>query len=92
MTKKEFKKLKAGDKVQFFRDRMSLRDRMSKSSFAGGLDGKIFTVSHLIDDVVYVLENHFCFAYGWLEVCKKITITEHVIDGKKRLYNFQTAI
>ena len=85
MTKKEFKKLKVGDKVQFFRDRMCLRYRMSKSSFAGGLDGKIFTVSHLIDDVVYVLENHFCFDYRWLEVCKKITITEHVIDGKKTI-------
>ena len=79
MTKKEFKKLKVGDKVQFF------RDRTGKSFWSEGLDGKIFTVSRFSGDTVYVLENHFRFEYEWIEVWKKIIITEHVIDGKKTI-------
>jgi len=79
MTKKEFKKLKVGDKVQFFRDRTRI------SFWSEGLDGKIFTVSRFIDGIVCVLENPFRFEYEWLEVFKQIIITEHVIDGKKTI-------
>lgn len=79
MTKKEFKKLKVGDKVQFFRDRTRI------SFWSEGLDRKIFTVSRFIDGIVCVLENPFRFEYEWLEVVKKIIITEHVIDGKKTI-------
>ena len=79
MTKKEFKKLKVGDKVQFFRDRTRI------SFWSEGLDGKIFTVSRFSGDTVYVLENCFRFEYEWLEVFKQIIITEHVIDGKKTI-------
>lgn len=79
MTKKEFKNLKAGDKVQFF------RDRSGKYAWSEGLDRKIFTVHSFIDDGVYVFENHFYFDYKWIEVFKKIIITDHVIDGKKTI-------
>lgn len=79
MTKKEFKKLKVGDKVQFFRDRTRI------SFWSEGLDRKIFTVSRFIDGIVCVLENPFRFEYEWLEVFKQIIITEHVIDGKKTI-------
>lgn len=79
MTKKEFKKLKVGDKVQFF------RDRTRRSFWSEGLDRKIFTVSRFIDGIVCVLENPFRFEYEWLEVFKQIIITEHVIDGKKTI-------
>ena len=79
MTKKEFKNLKVGDKVQFFRDRTRI------SFWSEGLDGKIFTVSRFSGDIVYVLESPFRFEYEWLEVFKQIIITEHVIDGKKTI-------
>lgn len=79
MTKKEFKNLKVGDKVQFF------RNRTIKGFWSEGLDRKIFTVSRFIDGIVCVLENPFRFEYEWLEVVKKIIITEHVIDGKKTI-------
>lgn len=79
MTKKEFMKLKVGDKVQFFRDRTRI------SFWSEGLDRKIFTVSRFIDGIVCVLENPFRFEYEWLEVFKQIIITEHVIDGKKTI-------
>ncbi len=79
MTKKEFKNLKVGDKVQFF------RDRTIKGFWSKGLDRKIFTVSRCIGDDVYVLETCFCFDYKCLEVFKQIIITDHVIDGKKTI-------
>lgn len=79
MTKKEFKNLGLGDKVQFF------RDRSGKYACSEGLDRKIFTVRSFIDDGVYVFENHFYFDYKWIEVFKKIIITDHVIDGKKTI-------
>lgn len=80
MTKKEFMKLKVGDKVQFF------RDRTIKSSWSQGLDGKIFTVRCFNGELVCVFETPFCFSYECIEAaCKKIIITEHVIDGKKTI-------